>query len=59
MLPLDEVLQSEFTDPSMEDHIFKGKFERFQESWNKKFGWDLFLPLAENDEHYLKKTGSL
>lgn len=46
---------AEFTDPSMEDHIFKGKFERFQESWNKKFGWNLFLPLAESDEHYLKK----
>lgn len=46
---------AEWTDPSMEDLIFKGKFERFQESWRKKFGWDLFLPLADSDSHYLKK----
>jgi hypothetical protein len=46
---------AEWTDPSMEDLIFKGKFERFQESWKNKFGWDLFIPLAESDSHFLKK----
>lgn len=46
---------AEWTDPSMEDLIFKGKFERFQESWMKKFGWDLFLPLSESDSHSFKK----
>lgn len=46
---------AEWTDPSMKDLAFKGKFERFQEIWRNKCGWDLFLPLAEKDEHYFKK----
>jgi len=46
---------AEWTDPSMKDLIFKGKFERFQDAWKGKYGWDLFLPLAEGDEHYFKK----
>lgn len=46
---------AEWTDPSMKDLVFKGKFERFQEIWWNKCGWDLILPLAEKDEHYFKK----
>jgi hypothetical protein len=46
---------AEFTDPSMEDLKFKGKFELFQETWIKKNGWPFFLPLEERDSHYLKK----
>ncbi len=46
---------AEWTDPSMKDLVFKGKFERFQESWKQKNGWELFLPLSEGDSHYFKK----
>jgi len=46
---------AEWTDPSMKDLAFKGKFERFQESWKQKHGWELFLPLSEGDSHYFKK----
>jgi hypothetical protein len=33
------------------EFIFKGRFRRFQEVWEKKFGWPLFLPLREDDKH--------
>lgn len=46
---------AEFTEPSMKDLIFKSKYEIFQETWKKKYGWYLFLPLEEADIHYLKK----
>ncbi len=46
---------AEFTEPSMKDLIFKEKFGLFQETWKKKNGWDLFLPLEDQDQHYMKK----
>lgn len=46
---------AEFAEPSMKDLIFKSKYEIFQETWKKKYGWYLFLPLEEADTHYLKK----
>lgn len=46
---------AEFADPSMADLKFKQSFELFQEAWQKKFSWNLFLPLSEEDSHYYKK----
>lgn len=41
----------QWSNPESPDLIFKGVFERFQNSWFKKFGWYLFLPLADSDKH--------
>ena len=35
------------------EFVFKGKFDRFQEAWTKKFGWPLFIPLRDDDKHLL------
>jgi hypothetical protein len=35
------------------EFIFKSRFQRFQEAWEKKFGWPLFVPLRDDDEHLL------
>jgi hypothetical protein len=42
---------AEFADPQSPDLIFKSNFQTFQKSWERKFGWPLFLPLREKDEH--------
>jgi len=42
-----------FTDPSEEDLKFKMVLNKFYLNWNKKFGWDLFKPLPENDKSSL------
>ena len=44
----------QFTDPENADLYFKQMFSSFNESWKKKFGWDLFRPLAGKDEYALK-----
>lgn len=46
---------AEFTEPSMKDLMFKERFGLFQETWQKKYGWALFLPLDDKDQHYMKK----
>lgn len=40
-----------FTDPERADLLFKYTFETFQGEWTEKFGWPLFLPLGERDQH--------
>jgi hypothetical protein len=35
------------------EFVFKSRFSRFQEAWEKKFGWPLFLPLRDGDKHLL------
>jgi hypothetical protein len=44
---------AEFADPSRPDHAFKQVYTRFREEYKKKCGWDFFLPLHEDDEHFL------
>lgn len=44
----------EFTDPEMEDLVFKQTFKEVNNKWKEKFGWYLFKPLARDDEHNLK-----
>jgi hypothetical protein len=43
-----------FADPVGEEHFFKQKYSHFQEVWNEKFGWYIFLPLTAGDKHYLE-----
>jgi hypothetical protein len=40
---------AEFADPQSPDLAFKSNFQSFQKSWERKFGWPLFLPLREKD----------
>lgn len=48
-----------FADAESPDLVFKSVFERFQDKWLKSKGWQLFLPLAEADEHCFKTLHSL
>lgn len=45
---------AEFADPERSDLYFKQKFRSFQERWKKQFGWYLFLPLSQGDEHHFR-----
>ncbi|MHB1418233.1 MAG: hypothetical protein ACYCX4_01395 [Bacillota bacterium] len=44
----------EFADPTKSDLAFKYQFNIFQEKWLKRFGWPLFKPLSEDDDHNFK-----
>ena len=46
--------QAEFCSPTEPALYFKEKFKIFNNEWNKKFGWNLFKPLSEEDKHHLK-----
>ena len=39
--------------------VFKQTFESFQNSWVKRHGWPLFLPLLDRDEHYFTSLRSM
>lgn len=41
-----------FADPTRPDLAFKNLFPHFSTKWREKFGWDLFLPLTEDDAHH-------
>ena len=43
-----------FTRPEISDLKFKSNFERFVDAWRKKYQWDLFLPLSQDDEYNFK-----
>jgi hypothetical protein len=40
-----------FADPEMPDLTFKHEYHRLNERWKKQFGWELFLPLRDEDKH--------
>lgn len=44
----------EWADPEKPDLFFKARLTDFVEKWRKQYGWDLFLPLSENDSHYIE-----
>lgn len=46
--------EAQFADPQKSDLYFKYKFPEFQKAWEKKFGWNFFMPLSKADEHYYK-----
>ncbi|MBX3331491.1 MAG: hypothetical protein KF722_13875 [Nitrospira sp.] len=44
---------AEPTDPQKADLVFKHQYGRFREDFRKATGWDFFLPLHQDDEHFL------
>lgn len=42
---------AQWTDPQRADLVFKSTFIQFQKNWEKTFGWPLFKPLADKDQH--------
>jgi len=47
-------LLAEPSEPDETTHKFKYEFKGFSEIWAKKFGWHLFLPLENEDMHFMK-----
>jgi len=41
------------TDPKKPDLVFKHEYDRFCEQFRAATGWDFFLPLHDDDEHFL------
>lgn len=48
-----------FHDSESPEHIFKYKFRRLQDKWRKEHDFELFLPLAEKDEHFFSSLRSM
>lgn len=48
-----------FFDPENPEHKFKSKYRLLQEAWKEKYGWTLFLPLSDKDEHFLNSIRSM
>jgi hypothetical protein len=46
--------EGKFADPEDAAFFFKQTFSRFQDEWQKKFGWELFRPMAEGDAYHLR-----
>jgi len=38
--------------PETVDLLFKSKYKSFNKKWEDKFGWKLYRPLSEKDEHF-------
>ena len=45
-------LLAQFAEPERNDLLFKQKFTMFIKIWKKYYGWSLFIPLREEDDHY-------
>ena len=43
----------EWTDADASDLVFKAAYERLHDCWEARFGWRLFKPLHQADEHCL------
>jgi hypothetical protein len=44
-----------FTEAEIIDLKFKVDYKKFQEKWQKKYGWDFFLPLSAKDAYNFKQ----
>lgn len=44
---------AQFADPVRPDLAFKQKFRSFRQDFHKTHGWDFYLPLHADDEHFL------
>jgi len=44
---------AEFADPNRPDLVFKHEYERFCRDFKEACGWDFFLPLHTDDQHFL------
>ncbi len=45
-------IEGKFSNPEAPDLFFKYRFEEFQQKWFSEFGWYLFKPLTEKDQHH-------
>lgn len=41
----------QFTSPTKPDLMFKQEFGNFNDDWQRRFGWPMFKPLSDEDEH--------
>lgn len=48
-----------FYDADNPEHKFKNKYERLQKEWQEHYGWSLFLPLSDKDNHFIKSIRSM
>jgi hypothetical protein len=48
-------LRAEFADPKSADLRFPYEYRKTNQVWEKVFGWPLYKPLHEDDEHVLGK----
>lgn len=46
---------AEFEAPTAADLVFKSKFAGFQESWEHRYGWQLFRQLRDDDAHVIRQ----
>jgi hypothetical protein len=46
---------AQFADPISPDLVFKQKLVALQESWEQRFGWQLFRRLHDDDAHVIKQ----
>lgn len=51
--------EGNISESSYPDLCFKHTFKRFNKKWQEYFGWNLFLPLIEQDEHRYKSLHCL
>lgn len=40
---------------SMEDHKFQRQYNQLSAAWKEQYGWELFLPLSEEDQYNLSQ----
>lgn len=43
----------QFTDPQKVDLVFKSEYNAFNREFPAALGWNFFIPLHENDQHFL------
>lgn len=44
---------AEFADPEKPDLVFKHEYKYFNRTFREATGWDFFLPLHDDDQHFL------
>ena len=44
---------AQFADPQKPDLVFKHEYNYFNRTFRESTGWDFFLPLHDDDEHFL------
>ena len=44
---------AQFADPEKPDLVFKHEYNYFNRTFREAAGWDVFLPLHDDDEHFL------
>lgn len=52
-------IEGEFADPNAKDLYFKQLYNEFQNKWKQMYGWFLFLPLRQDDEHHFSSLRRL